>query len=359
MGSSPHRPLRRPVRRLLRPSRSAAVAAAALALTAACGGGGGGSAAPSSAGAAPSSATASPSSKDVITPVTAQNVSCPAGTPGQGKPAVKFGSKNVAEQVTLGELYTQALTSRGYTVTYQSDIGGSEVIDRAFQSGQIDAYAEYLGEVESSIAKKPVGSSPEDTYNTAKTFEEQQRGASLTKQTPFQDTDVLITKADYATQNNLTAIPDLAKVGNTGDGVTLAAQPPFETRQNGLAGLKADYALTGLKFTGVDPGLVYQVLDQGQANVVDASSTDGRLASGSYTALDDPKHIFGFQYVAPIVKQSVLDAQGPGFAQTLDCVSNLLTTAAMQALNKEIQVNGGDPGDVAKAFLNANKVVAA
>jgi osmoprotectant transport system substrate-binding protein len=355
MDSSPPRPLRRR-------GRSAAVAAAALALTvAACGGGGGGGggAAPSSAGAAPSSAAALPSSTDVVTPVTAQNVSCPAGTPGQGKPAVTFGSKNVAEQFTLGELYTQALKARGYTVTYQSDIGGSEAIDRAFQSGQIDAYAEYLGEVESSIAKKPAGSSPEDTYNTAKTFEEQQRGASLTKQTPFQNTDVLITKADYATQNNLKAIPDLATVGNAGDGVTLAAQPPFETRQNGLAGLKADYGLTGLKFTGVDPGLVFQVLDRGQANVVDALSTDGRLASGSFTALDDPKHIFGFQYVAPIVKQSVLNAQGPEFAQTLDCVSSLLTTAAMQALNKEVQVNGGDPGEVAKAFLNANKVVAA
>jgi glycine betaine/choline ABC-type transport system substrate-binding protein len=31
----------------------------------------------------------------------------------------------------------------------------------------------------------------------------------------------------------------------------------------------------------------------------------------------------------------------------------------MQALNKEVQVNGGDPGEVAEAFLNANKVVAA
>ena len=38
-------------------------------------------------------------------------------------------------------------------------------------------------------------------------------------------------------------------------------------------------------------------------------------------------------------------------------ISSLLTTAAMQALNKEVQVNGGDPGEVAKAFLSANKIV--
>ncbi|MCE0767218.1 hypothetical protein LWC35_30575 [Pseudonocardia kujensis] len=339
-----------------RRGRVAALAAgvAALALVvAACGGG---SSSSGSSGSAAPSAGAQPAGADVITPVTAQNVSCPSGTPGQGKPPVKFGSKNFSEQFVLGELYTQALKSRGYDVAYQSNIGGSEVIDRAFQAGQIDAYAEYLGEIESSIAGKPVGATPEDTYNTVKDFEAQNRQATIFKQTPFEDTDVIIVKSDFAKQNGLVAVPDLAKVGNAGDGITLAAQPPFETRQNGLVGMKNDYGLTGIKFTGVDPGLVYQVLDQGQANAADAFSTDGQLATGNYTALEDPKHIFGFQYVAPVVKQSVADAQGPEFEQTLDCVSSLLTTKVMQALNQEVQINGGDPADVAKAFLTQNKV---
>lgn len=341
-----------------RRGRAAALAAgvAAVALVvAACGGGSSTGSSGSSGSAAPSGG-AQPAAADVITPVTAQNVSCPSGTPGQGKPAVKFGSKNFSEQFVLGELYTQALKSRGYDVVYQSNIGGSEVIDRAFQAGQIDAYAEYLGEIESSIAGKPVGASPEATYQTVKDFEAQNRQATIFKQTPFEDTDVIIVKTDFAKQNGLVAVPDLAKVGNAGDGITLAAQPPFETRQNGLVGMKNDYGLTGIKFTGVDPGLVYQVLDQGQANAADAFSTDGQLATGNYTALEDPKHIFGFQYVAPVVKQSVADAQGPEFEQTLDCVSSLLTTKVMQALNQEVQINGGDPADVAKAFLTQNKV---
>ncbi|MFC5949875.1 glycine betaine ABC transporter substrate-binding protein [Pseudonocardia lutea] len=341
-----------------RRGRAAALAAgvAALALVvAACGGSG--SSSGSSGSSAPPSAGAQAAGQDVITPVTAQNVSCPSGTPGEGKPPIRFGSKNFSEQFVLGELYTQALEARGYDVTYQSNIGGSEVIDRAFQAGQIDAYAEYLGEIESSIAGKPVGATPEDTYNTVKQFEAQNRQATIFKQTPFEDTDVIIVKKDFAQQNGLAAVPDLAKVGNAGDGITLAAQPPFETRQNGLVGMKNEYGLTGIKFTGVDPGLVYQVLDQGQANAADAFSTDGQLATGNYTTLDDPKHIFGFQYVAPVVKQSVADAQGPEFAQTLDCVSSLLTTKVMQALNQEVQLNGGDPAEVAKAFLSQNKVV--
>lgn len=346
-------------RRRRTPATAAATAAVLVLAVTACGGGdGGGAAAPAaSGGAAPSSAAAVPNSDDVITANTAQNVACPTGTPGQGKPEVKFGSKNFTEEFLLGELYTQTLKSRGYTVAYQANIGGSEVIDKAFQAGQIDAYPEYLGETETSIAKKSVGKTPDDTYTTAKTFLESERGATIGKQTPFQDTDVLIVKKDFATQNNLATIDDLAKVGNAGDGITLAAQPPFETRQSGLVGLKSEYGLTGIKFIGVDPLLVYQVVDSGQANVGDAFSTDGQLASGDYVALKDTKNLFGFQHVAPIVKQAVVDAQGPEFMQTLDCVSSLLTIKAVQALNKEIQQNGGDPAEVAKKYLAANKVL--
>lgn len=329
----------------------------AVTMVAACGGGDGGSP-PASSGGASSGAPSSAAHQDVITSVTAQNVQCPAGTPGKGKPAITFGSKNFAEQFTLGELYTQTLKSRGYNVKYQSNIGGSEVIDKAFQSGEIDAYAEYLGEIETSIAGGEVGKAPEATYNTAKQFEEQKRDATLFKQTPFENTDVLITTPDFAKKHNLKSVADLAKVGDAGSEVTLAAQPPFETRFNGLKGMKSEYGLTGVKFTGVDPGLQYKVLDQGQANVADAFSTDGQLNGDKYVTLDDPKHIFGYQYVAPVVKKSVAQAQGPEFQQTLDCVSSLLTTDVMRALNKQVQINGGDPAEVAKKFLTANKVLA-
>ncbi len=41
-------------------------------------------------------------------------------------------------------------------------------------------------------------------------------------------------------------------------------------------------------------------------------STDGQLLGGKFKLLADPKHVFGFQNVAPVVKKSVLAAEGPG-----------------------------------------------
>jgi len=46
---------------------------------------------------------------------------------------------------------------------------------------------------------------------------------------------------------------------------------------------------------------------------------------GKFTLLADPKHVFGFQNVAPVVRGSVLTAEGPAFAETLNKVSSLLT----------------------------------
>lgn len=296
--------------------------------------------------------------EDVVTEVTAQTETCPSGTPGAGKPEVTFGSKNFAEQFTLGELYTQALESRGYTVDYRSNIGGSEEIDTAFQAGEIDAYAEYLGVLESSIAgHEEPGKTPEEVHQRALEFEEANRNATVLPQTPFQNTDVIIVKPDFAEEHNLEEVADLNNVGPGGEGVTLAAQPPFETRFNGLVGMQEVYGLTNIEFTGVDPGLTYQVLDQGQANAADAFSTDGQLASGDYVTLADPENIFGFQHVAPVVKQPVLQEQGEDFANTLNCVSTLLTTDVMRALNVEVQLNGRAPEEVAERFLTENGVL--
>ena len=56
-----------------------------------------------------------------------------------------LGTKNFTEAFIVGELYRQALRSKGINVKLRKDIGPTEVIDKELQSGAIDAYPEYLG----------------------------------------------------------------------------------------------------------------------------------------------------------------------------------------------------------------------
>jgi osmoprotectant transport system substrate-binding protein len=276
-----------------------------------------------------------------------------SGQPGKGKPAVTIGDKNFTEQYVLGELYAQALRAKGFTVKIKSNIGSSEIIDKALTSGKLDLYPEYTGVILSELAhatKRP--GNPDDAYAAAKKFEES-RGFTMLDKTPFFDSDALAVKPDFATKNSLSSVADLKKLGS---GLKLGAPPEFKTRFEGLIGLKKDYGVNPT-FKPLAIGLQYKALDTGKIDVADVFTTDGQLQNGKYTVLKDPKFIFGFQNVAPIVSKKVLSQQGPEFAATLNAVSAKLTTEAMQKMNAAVDLDKQKPAAVAKQFLQANGLV--
>jgi len=103
----------------------------------------------------------------------------------------------------------------------------------------------------------------------------------------------------------------------TGKSLKLGAPPEFKTRYEGLIGLKQQYGVNPT-FVPLAIGLQYKALDDGKIQAADVFTTDGALQGGKYKILKDPKFIFGFQNVSPIVSQKVLNAQGPDFADTLN-----------------------------------------
>jgi osmoprotectant transport system substrate-binding protein len=64
--------------------------------------------------------------------------------------------------------------------------------------------------------------------------------------------------------------------------------------------------------------------------------------------------VFGFQNVAPVVRKTVLTAEGPAFAQTLNKVSALLTIPAIQQMNAAVSIDKQSASSVARQFLAAN-----
>ncbi len=278
----------------------------------------------------------------------------PAGQPGKGKPSITLGDKNFAEEYLLGALYQKALQAKGFTVTLKGNIGGSEIIDTAFKSNQIQLYPEYTGEIVSTVAGKPLPTSAAATYSEAKSFEQASRSGTILTATPFYDKNVIIVKTSFAQQHHLTSIADLANVGAHGQGVTVGGPPEDRTRYEGLVGMQKAYGLTGVAYKGYAIGAYYTALNQGSINAVLGGSTDAQLSSKSLTVLNDPKAIFGFQYVVPVVKQSLLKSEGPAFAQTLNWVDSLLTLQAVRAMDSAVENSHDNPATVAKQFLSAN-----
>jgi len=322
--------------------RAAVLVLAAAALVAGCGSSGGNFSAKSFA------------------PVTAV-VSFPSGQPGHGKPAVTLGSKNFTEALILGQLYAQALAAEGFTVHLKQNIGPTEVIDPGLLNHSIDMYPEYIGEIITTLTNIALGApgtagsnvapAPPDSwqqaYEQAARFEDR-RGFTLLQPTPFQNHDALAVTKAFAAKYHLSTLEQLKGLGP----LKYGAYQPEQTRYEGLVGLQQAYGLGNLQFVPMTPGNpVYAAVNSGQIQVAGVFTTDPQLRSGKYVILSDPKNIFGYQNVAPVVNKGVLKAEGPAFAQTLNAVSSHLTLAVMQQLNADVVLDNLSPAAAAHQFL--------
>ena len=303
-----------------------------------------------SVGLAACGSSSNSSSTSSTSATTASTATSASSGPGVGKPAVTIGDKNFAEENILGQLYAQALQAKGFAVTLKENVGSSEIIYKALVAGQIDMYPEYTGTLLSAIAeqtKEPASAAA--AYAQAKAFA-QKHGFTLLNYTPFYDSDALATLPSYASAHHLVSIADLKALGKS---LALGAPPEFATRFEGLLGLKQLYGVVPtFKPTAIE--LSYKALEGGQVDVQNVFSTDGQLLGGKFKVLADPKHVFGFQNVAPVVKQSVLAAEGPAFVATLNEVSALLTIKAIQQMNAAVSIDKQSASSVAHQFLAAN-----
>jgi osmoprotectant transport system substrate-binding protein len=261
------------------------------------------------------------------------------------------GTKNFPEQFVLGQLYRQALIAKGFQVQYKENIGSTELIDTSLRSGQITMYPEYTGTMLSvTFKRKTSPKTAAATYQLAKRLYER-RGQTLLRQTPFQDRDVLTVRRATARQYGLSTIADLRKVPE----LSIAGFPEWDTRWRGP--LRRLYGVPStFKFVPLAGISAYSLLDQRRVLAVDVFTTDPQLLSNKYVQLRDPKNMFGFQYVAPVVDRDLIAENGGRFTQTLNAVSRLLTVRAMQAMNKAVITDKRPAARVADQFLKANNL---
>jgi osmoprotectant transport system substrate-binding protein len=260
------------------------------------------------------------------------------------------GAKNFPEQYVLGQLYRQALIAAGYQVRYKENIGSTELIDAALRSGQVTMYPEYTGIMLSvTFKRKSLPRTAKRTYDLAKRLYER-RGHTLLRQTPFQDRDVLAVTRATANRYNLKTIADLKRVPN----LEIAGFPEWEARWRAPIGRQ--YGVRGFDFVPLAGLSAYQLLDRRDVQAADVFTTDPQLLGRKYVQLRDPKNMFGFQHVAPVVDRDLIRQHGAKFTSTINKVNRLLTVEAMQAMNRAVGVNKKPAAKVADQFLKANNL---
>ncbi len=267
---------------------------------------------------------------------------------------IRVGSKDFTEEFILGEMYAQALENAGYKVDRKLDLGGTPVAQQALLNNQIDLYPEYTGTALLTVLKLPSNSNRDEVYNTVAEQYKKQFNLVWLQPSPMSDTQALAMTQEGSKKYGITTISEMAaKAGQ----LVMVGPPEFEARQDGLPGLKKVYGDFTLKqYKAVDPGLRYQALTSGQADVAVAFSTDGEIAADNLVLLKDDKNMFPPYQVAPVVRQDVLTAN-PGIADVLNKVTEKITDAEMQKLNYEVTGQKMEPAAVAKQWLKQQELI--
>jgi osmoprotectant transport system substrate-binding protein len=260
------------------------------------------------------------------------------------------------EQFVLGALYQQALVAEGYSVSVDRNIGPVEVRVKALESGMVSVYPEYINVWDTSVAgAKGHFQSAHAAYEAGQQYA-LLNDMQLLNPTPFSDTSGLGVTVPFAVQNGLNSIHDLRKVQAT---LTIGGPPQFQADSPGLNQVEQTYGFVPTSFKSLPVGAQYSALDKNTVQAAAVNSTDGELASGQYFMLTDPRHVFGWGNVVPVVSQKALVEEGPAFMATINEVNKLLTQRVMRELNADVAVLGEDPVKVAQQFLEAHHLVPA
>jgi osmoprotectant transport system substrate-binding protein len=163
------------------------------------------------------------------------------------------------------------------------------------------------------------------------------------------DSDSLNVTPAFAAAHNLTSIADLKNLKS----FTLAANPEFQTRPDGIKGLESVYGLNNIKFKSISDGggpATLKDLLNNTVQVADIYSTTPSIAANKLVTLTDPKSLFASQEVVPIVSTSKVNAK---LTDVLNKVSAKLTTTDLQELNNEVSgTTKTDPATAAKNWLS-------
>jgi osmoprotectant transport system substrate-binding protein len=271
--------------------------------------------------------------------------------PGKGKPAIVIGDKNYTEQFLLGDLYSEALQAEGFSVSINPNIGINQSRMKQLQTGEITMYPEYLNVFNGVFAGSTRHfKTASAAYRAAATFARSQNLALL-DYTPFSDTSGIATTVNFARQNALQDVSDLATVVGT---LTIGGPPQLEQDPfTGLSVLEKIYRLlpSEVAYKSLEIGNQYKALDQNTVQAAYVNTTDGEFTTGNYALLADPDRVFGIGNVVPVVSAKMLAEEGPAFAQTINKVTSLLTLPVIRELNAQVDLAGETPAGVASRFL--------
>ena len=253
------------------------------------------------------------------------------------------GSKRFTESYVLGELLNQTLRDAGVQSIHRQGLGNTAIVIQALTTGQIDVYPEYTGTILREILKRPETQASLSDLNALL----KPKGLKVAIPLGFNNTYALAMRAEQARALNLKKISDIANLSTEQQSaLRTALSPEFKTRSDGWPALVEAYDLKMKPGKILEHGLAYDALVRGDADIVDAYSTDAAIAQKNLILLEDDKKAFP-RYDAVLLMRSDFDEK------PLQSLAGKLDEASMAKLNG-LAESGISFEKIARTFLNTS-----
>ena len=255
---------------------------------------------------------------------------------------VRIGSKVFTESVILGELAKAIAGQAGVDAVHQRELGGTSILWKALQQGDIDVYSEYTGTITHELLKNVAPDADIPTLRERL----KPLGIGITDSLGFNNTYAIGMLTDKAAQLHISKLSDLAAHPDLRFGFS----NEFIDRTDGWPGIRQRYGLPQTQVRGLDHALAYRAVASNAVDAIDLYSTDAEIPYYHLRTLDDDRHYFP-RYEAVYLYRLALVKSAPAFVTALQKLAGRIDENTMRQMNAKVKLQRAKEDVVVAAFL--------
>jgi osmoprotectant transport system permease protein len=200
------------------------------------------------------------------------------------KPTYVVGAKNFSEQYILADLIGGRLTATGAQIARRDGLG-SAVAFRALEAGEIDVYVDYSGTLWTNVMGRKDTPPRSQLMAELTAWMAREKKVTVLGSLGFENAYALAMDRKLAGALGVETIADLTAQAPA---LTLGGDLEFLSRPE-WASIERAYGLHFRQEKSFNPTFMYRALKSGEADVISAFSSDGRIAAQDLVVLADPK----------------------------------------------------------------------
>ncbi|MCK5735839.1 MAG: ABC transporter substrate-binding protein [Spirochaetaceae bacterium] len=278
------------------------------------------------------------------------------------KGPITVASKFDTEGALLGNVMLLVLEQGGFDVVDKTELGATDVVRKALETGEVDMYPEYTGNGNWFFMPNDYGDDWYDSQGALAAVRALDKAAfdmEWLQPAPANNTWAIAIRGDIARAEGLVTLSDFADYVNAGGEVRLAGSEEFVSRPDSLPAFQEAYGFKLkesqlLVLSSGNTALTEQAAARGTdgVNTAMAYGTDGPLAALGLVVLEDNLGVQLVYEPAPRVRSAVL-GEYPEIADLLNPVFSSMDLVVLQTLNAKIAVEGISSRDVAETWLKS------